>query len=138
MADKKRRGRTVLLLAGDWLALGLFVVLGQLEHSLLDENAVSRLLRGMAEFVLPWSVVAFVMRAHLWLAEQTAVDFLARSLNAWLVAAPLALVIRAMLRGQATIPVLFILVTVGLGGVFLLAWRAIYVIWQRRKISPSD
>lgn len=138
MTDKKRRGPIVLLLAGDWLALGLFVVLGQLEHSLLEENAVSRLLRGLAEFVLPWTLVAIAMRAHLWRAEQTAVDFLARSLNAWLVAAPLALVIRAVLRGQATIPVLFILVTVGLGGVFLLAWRAIYVVWQRRNISPSD
>ncbi|HSM55461.1 MAG TPA: DUF3054 family protein [Candidatus Sulfomarinibacteraceae bacterium] len=136
MTDETRRGRALVLLAGDWLALGLFVFLGQLEHSLLDENGVARFLRSAAELVLPWTVVALLMRAHLWPAGQTVTGFLARSLNTWLVAAPLALLIRALLRDQATIPVLFILVMLGLGGLFLLAWRTLYVIWKRRR-SPA-
>ena len=50
-----------------------------------------------------------------------------------LAVAPLALLLRAFLHGQATIIVTFMLVTMGLGGGFLLAWRLIYFLLRRRK-----
>ena len=57
--------------------------------------------------------------------------FFGRSLTAWLIAAPLALLLRAYLHGQATIIVIFMAITMGLGGAFLLIWRGLYfLIWR--------
>jgi hypothetical protein len=122
--------QTMLLLAGDWLALGLFVFLGQLDHDLLGP---SRLLSQTAMLGLPWTVVALLLNAF-WLSQRTTLRaFLGRSLVAWLVAAPLALVLRALIQGQSTIPVAFMIVTLGLGGLILLAWRAVYFVLRSRQ-----
>jgi hypothetical protein len=126
--------RSWILLIGDWLALGLFVLLGQLDHEVLQ---LPRLLQTVAVFVAPWTVVALLLGAVRVEPQHSAQAFLSRTLVAWLVAAPIALLLRALLLGQATIIVAFMLVTMGLGGLFLLAWRSAYVwIDRRRRARP--
>lgn len=120
----------VVLLAGDWMALALFVFLGQVDHDVVD---VGRWLMQTAVFAAPWTVVALILRAHQLPRGSTLRAFLARSLLAWLVAAPLGLILRAVVQGQATIVVAFMLVTMGVGGLFLLSWRLLYYIVQARR-----
>jgi hypothetical protein len=121
-----------VLILGDWLALSLFVFLGQMEHELVAGNYLPRLLQGSAIIALPWTAVALLLGACRMKAGMTAASFLGRSLTAWLIAAPLALILRAYLNGQATIIVIFMVITIGLGGIFLLAWRGLYFfVWRR-------
>lgn len=120
----------IVLLAGDWLALALFVFLGQVDHDVVD---VGRWLMQTVVLAAPWTVVALILNAHR-LTEGSALQvFLGRSLLAWLVAAPLGLLLRALVQGQATIVVAFMLVTMGLGGLFLLGWRAVYYFIRSRR-----
>lgn len=134
MAEPKIGQKTLLMIAGDWLALGLFVFLGQVDHDVLN---LPRLLLQSAILALPWTAIALLLNAY-WLSESTALRaFLGRSLLAWLVAAPLGLMLRALILGLATIPVAFMVVTMGLGGLFLLGWRAVFFLLRaRRKSAP--
>ncbi len=117
------------LLLGDAVALTLFVFLGQIDHDLL---ALPRLALQSAFLVIPWLLVALALRAAAPAPGDTWRTFLGRSLLAWLVAAPLALLLRALVQGQATIIVAFMLVTLSLGGLFLLTWRTFYLTIHRR------
>lgn len=130
MTAKTVTVRTIILLAGDWLALALFVFLGQVDHDVVNAG---RWLMQTAVLAAPWTVVALILNAYGLPQDGALRAFLGRSLLAWLVAAPLGLVLRALLQGQSTIIVAFMLVTMGLGGLFLLAWRLIYYIIQARR-----
>jgi hypothetical protein len=58
---------------------------------------------------------------------------LARSLTAWLVAAPLATLVRALALGRVMIPAPFLLVTLTLPAALLLLWRlafAFFAPWR--------
>lgn len=126
MMDRKRV-MWLILLAGDWLAIGLFVLLGQMDHGILSAAGLPRLLQTTAVLAGPWTVVAALLGAYRVGPEVgNGWRFLGRSLTAWLVAAPLALLLRAWLQGQASIIVAFFVVTLGLGGVFLLVWRGVF------------
>ena len=59
--------------------------------------------------------------------------WLGRALNAWLVAAPLGLVLRALLRNQDAIPVIFILIAMSIGGLMIVGWRALAYWWVSRR-----
>ena len=132
MAEPKIGQKTLLMIAGDWLALGLFVFLGQVDHDVLN---LPRLLLQSAILALPWTAIALLLNAY-WLSESTALRaFLGRSLLAWLVAAPLGLMLRALILGLAAIPVAFMVVTMGLGGLFLLGWRAVFFLLRARRES---
>ncbi len=134
----KIRLSAIFLLIGDWLALGLFVFLGQLDHGMINANSLPRLLKTSAEFALPWTAVAFLWGAYTLNSKTTARTFLSRSLTAWLIAAPLALLLRAYLHGQATIIVVFMTITLGLGGAFLLGWRGLYFFIRYRKYNNQN
>lgn len=130
-SDKPTSKATLVLILGDWLALALFVLIGQFDHGLVGANPLPRLLRTTAELALPWTVLGYLLGAFRYSADWR--GFFGRFIVAWLAAAPLALLLRAFLHGQATIIVMFMLVTMGLGGGFLLAWRLIYFLLRRRK-----
>jgi hypothetical protein len=117
----------LVLLVGDWLAIGLFVLLGQMDHGMFSAAGLPRLLQTTVVLAAPWTVVAALLGAYQ--VEPDARNkwrFLGRSLTAWLVAAPLALLLRAWLQGQAAIIVAFFVVTLMLGGAFVLLWRGLF------------
>jgi hypothetical protein len=123
-----------LLILGDWLVLLLFVFIGQRDHQITGPGALPSLLLTTFAIALPWTLAAAVLGAYRFDDGLTIQRWLGRVLNAWLVAAPLGLVLRALLRGQNTIAVPFMLVMLGLGGLFMLAWRAaVFYFVQRRK-----
>lgn len=124
-----------VLIVGDWLALAFFVLIGQLDHGLIGENPLPRLLTTTAELALPWTLVGWLLGAFRPVEAESWRAFLGRTLVAWLAAAPLALLLRAYLHGQAVIIVIFMVVTLALGGLFLLAWRLVYFLYDSRR-SP--
>jgi hypothetical protein len=82
--------------------------------------------------------VALIWGVYRITAETSGREFLARSLTAWLIGTPLALLLRAYLHGQATIIVIFMAITMGLGGALLLGWRILFLLIRRRFRAQSQ
>jgi hypothetical protein len=121
------------LLAGDWLVLLLFVLIGQRDHGMNIAGSLPSLFTTTLAVAIPWSVAAWLLgalRAPVGMMWQT---WLGRVVAAWLIAAPLGLILRALWRGQASIPVPFMLVMIGLGGLFVVGWRAVVYWWAGRR-----
>lgn len=124
-----------LLALGDWLVLLIFVLIGQRDHNITGTGAIPSLITTTLSVAVPWTVAAVLLGGY---RPETAVGlwpWLGRVLTVWLIAAPLGLIIRALLRGQGAIPVPFMLVMIGLGGLFMLAWRAGYWRWRNRTVA---
>ncbi len=126
-----RRVTPWILLAGDVLALLLFVFIGERNHNIADPQPVLRWLLTTGEFVLPWIIAAAILGAY---PGDDAISLRAlflRSLNAWLIALPFALVLRALVLGSDAIPVDFMIVALTVGGAFVLGWRLLFaLVWR--------
>ena len=115
------------LLLGDTLVLVAFVLVGMGNHDTLAQtNAVYRFAVLAGPLLLTWLGAATAQGAWSVALPLTWRVMWGRTLAAWLIAAPLALLLRALLLGAATLIVPFMLVTLGLGGALLLAWRSVY------------
>lgn len=124
------------LMLGDILTLLLFVYIGQIDHALTDaENPLRGILFTALPFLIPWLITASALGAYRVSADDLSwrVAFW-RLLNAWLVAAPLGVLLRALWLERAVIPTAFLLAALGFGGAMLLAWRIGYVlVWRVRS-----
>lgn len=130
-----QRGALVLLL-GDTITLALFVYIGQRDHELLDAtNPLGGVLAALAPFLVTWVVTAFTLGAfRVSAADMNWRTALGRWLNAWLIAAPMAVVLRALWLDRAVIPTNFLLAAFVFGGAMLLAWRVLFTLaWHRVK-----
>lgn len=128
--------RNLVLAAGDAIALLLFVLIGQADHSTLDaSNPILGALPNVAALAIPWLAIAFLLRAFP-RGPQRLPQFLGRSLLAWLLAAPLGLLLRSLLLGRESVPIPFLLVTLAIGGLFLLGWRLLFWLVVMRKSQP--
>ncbi len=128
--DQSTTKSTLILILGDWLVLTLFVLIGQVDHEMVGANPLPRLLRTTAELAVPWMIVGLLLGAFRYSNDWH--SFLGRFVVAWLVAAPLALLLRAYMHNQASIIVVFMTVAIGIGGGMLLAWRLVYWLIRRR------
>ncbi len=126
----------LLLLFGDGFALSLFVITGVLTHEQIF--TFIRFGLNIVPLMAAWTLAAWLWGALRVAELQSYRTMLGRTLTAWLIAAPIALVLRAYLTGTKYLIVIFLLVALGLGGAFLLAWRALAVWLMRRgKIAPA-
>ncbi len=115
------------LLLGDTLVLVAFVLVGMGNHDTLAQtNAVYRFAVLAGPLLLTWAMAATAQGAWSIAPPLGWREVWGRTLAAWLMAAPLALLLRALLLGSATLIVPFMLVTLGLGGALLLGWRSVY------------
>ncbi|MBK8986700.1 MAG: DUF3054 domain-containing protein [Chloroflexi bacterium] len=133
MAHNTMRWTPMVLLLGDLIAILLFVFTGQRDHNTVDAaRPLLGLLRTAFPFLLAWVTVAWVVKAIPLDAQGMRLPtLLARTVNAWFIAAPLALLLRAFMLGR-DIPPAFMLVTLTLGSLFVLAWRLAFgLIWQK-------
>jgi hypothetical protein len=128
-----------ILFAGDLVALILFVVVGQRDHELVNEqNPVLGVLLSTLYFAVPYLVSGFLLQAFKFDADNEGrfyFRFFGRWLNTWLVAAPLGILIRSFVLGRAVIPTMFIVAGLGFGGLFMLAWRILFalVLWRLNR-----
>jgi hypothetical protein len=128
------RSLSLPLVAADWLVLLLFVFAGQRDHSMPVLGALPSLFTTALALALPWTAAAWAMGAAALPVGIPARGWLSRVAAAWLIAAPLGLLLRALLRGQAAIIVPFMLVILGVGGLVMVGWRgAVYWSWNRRR-----
>ncbi len=120
-----KRFSTWILITGDLIVLTLFVIVGQREHELTDAaDPVFGVIRGGAPFLMTWLAAAFILRAFD--PNTTFWPFMGRTLNAWLVAVPLAILLRSLLLGRAVVPTVFLWVTYGVGFAFIGGWRIVF------------
>lgn len=141
MATVLRQHTRLILVVGDLTALALFVYLGQRDHDLVNrDHPVWGVAQTTLMFAAPWILTGAWLGAFPWdIGDHKGRpgEFLSRSLNAWLVTALFGLLVRSYVLGRAVIPTLFVMATVGFGGLFLLGWRALFVaarlLIRRRK-----
>jgi hypothetical protein len=134
-----KKSLTAILLAGDLIALFLFVLVGQADHGTIDAgNPLLGALRNVVSLAAPWLVFAWLLRAYPRVADPTLPGFLGRSAIAWVLAVPIGLLIRMVWLGRGGIPIPFLLVTLAAGGLFLLGWRLIFwLVFLRPKRTAS-
>lgn len=134
------RSRTAILAAGDLIALLLFIIIGQADHSTLNQsNPILGALPNLLALAVPWAIVAFLLQAYP-RRPMSLAQFMGRSALAWVIAAPLGLWLRSILQARGGVPIPFLVVTLLVGGLLLLGWRLVF--WlvtkgQRSQPKPS-
>lgn len=131
MPELTRTQRNVLI--GDVAVLLLLTVGGFAAHHTLD--AFGRMIVTSVAALLAWAAVAPFLRVY---NEAVIADprALWRVAWAWLLAAPLATFLRGMAL-DSDIPWLFILVTMGINGFALIAWRIIFGWVRARRLARA-
>lgn len=125
-----------ILLVGDLIAVLLFVYIGQRDHELVDvANPMWGVLKTSAFFIVPWVCAVIALKA--WPRSEGTRQFLAASLNAWLVAAPLGVLVRGYALGRAVEPLVFFLATYIFGGLFVLGWRVVFTFIRARLLKSK-
>ena len=121
----------IILVAGDLIALLLFIFIGQTDHETLSPgNPLGGILLTGAPFAAAWLVIGFIygaFRADV-LAPRV---MLTRTVTAWLIALPIGLALYAFLLGRAVIVLGFMLAAFSFGGLFILGWRMAFVFIAR-------
>ena len=126
------------LLLGDAAVLVGFVLIGMNTHNTLETaSALVRFAVLAGPLLLAWAGAATALGAWEGGPGQPWRATLGRPLAAWLIAAPLALLARALLLQSAVVVVAFALVTLGLGGSLLLLWRLVYRLAARRLAAQQ-
>jgi hypothetical protein len=131
MTDKTRQN-TWILIAGDVAIFVMFALIGRETHATGDPNLLINALPTLLSFLVIW----FLAATPLGVFRPTVYHFIPlaiiRTLVAWIVAGPIALYVRALLLNRPAIPLPFIIVTMGLNGVLLLAWHIFIAWWLKR------
>ncbi len=135
------RNWQIILAVGDIIVLVLFTIIGQADHQTNDpNNPVGSLLLAGGPFIAAWLVVAFLYGAFRADVFTPRVMF-TRSLTAWLIAAPIGIILHSFALGRAVVPLNFILAAYGFGGLMVLGWRIIFafiVQWRKRAAGRVE
>lgn len=128
---------TWITIIGDLLALLLFAFIGQSTHETVGSaplQAVLDLLITAAPFAGVWLIVLLLTGA--WRFAGTWPSHMAQLAMAWLLAAPYAIAVRAIIRETYTIPIVFLITTFVFAFLMLAAWRTLaWVVWGRHEAA---
>jgi len=121
------------LIPGDILAIAILTFIGFAAHAETDFSYIPRMATTFFPVLISWFLIA------PWLGlldEQVVADprLLWRILLAMFLAAPLAVILRAVLLHSAAQP-LFALILGGSNALGMLAWRALYLFVAKRNSS---
>ena len=127
---RRRRNLTALLVAGDVIALLIFVVLGRLSHG-FTSDWLPNLARILTPFLLGWFMAAWLAGAYRTDSVTQPTVFLRRTAVSWLIGIPLGFLLRRVIfQNNVTLP--FALTTLIFTALFLIGWRAILV-WRLNR-----
>jgi len=131
--DAPRFGRVAVLVVGDIIAFLLFARAGHTQHH--ETTALGSLVATAAPFVVAWLVSAPWLGAFGRLGSAATTrprHLLKRTAIAWIVAWPLALILRAFWM-RAGIPPVFDLIALVANAVLLLGWRGVasWLLWRQ-------
>jgi hypothetical protein len=113
----------IILVSGDVFIFMFFAFMGRETHAPGDRNLIVNALPTLLTFLIVWLAIAAVGRVYRSDMIDNPRSAVLRTLIAWIVAAPLAIVIRAILLSRTAIPWQFVAVTLGLVGSLLLLWH---------------
>ena len=122
----------LLLILGDVVIFMFFAFTGRETHAPGDANLIVNALPTLLPFLIVWFAIAAVGRVYRSDVIANPRSVLLRTLIAWIIAAPIAIVIRAILLSRTAIPWQFVAVTMGLVGALLLLWHGGYA-WYRAR-----
>lgn len=126
--------RVIILVIGDLLTLLLFAWIGRRSHA-LSATDIGAIIKTAAPFVISWFVVTPWFGLYSLEVSQNWRKWLPRLLIAWLIGAPLALILRALWLDRSIpggLNPTFALVAFGFTTLFLLIWRLAYSWWANR------
>jgi len=111
--------RTGVLLAGDLLAIGLFVAAGELQHG----RSVLAGSRTFIEFVVGWLLVGTLLGAYGPQGRSSRVRAVTFALLGWTGGVAIAQCLRALRETGFYVAPTFVAVSLAVGGLLLSAWR---------------
>jgi hypothetical protein len=131
--ERRRYGRVAALAVGDLVIFAVFALTGQSSHH--EAGTLSSVIRIAAPFVVAWFVAGAILGAFGRFgsaATTTPRGLLPRAALSWVVACPLALILRALGEGHG-IPLAFAIISFVFNGILLLGWRGIAtaLLWRR-------
>ncbi len=112
-----------MLVIGDIVIFTFFALAGRETHAPGDPNPIVNALPTLLTFLIVWIAIATLGRVYRLDVMTKPRSALLHTLIAWLIAAPIAIVIRAVLLSRTAIPWQFVAVTMGLVGTLLLLWH---------------
>ena len=120
---------------GDSIAFLLFAAIGRASHAeAAGLDAIIQVAETAAPFWLGWMVVSPLLGAYRNDVISVPRTMAARTTLAWLLAWPIGLGLRALIR-QSGIPLTFALITGATVLLILLVWRSIFAFVAGRKVS---
>jgi len=111
------------LAMGDLVIFMFFAFTGREAHAPGDANLIVNALPTLLTFLIVWFAIATVGRVYRTGMITNPRSALLRTLIAWIIAAPIAIIIRAIILNRTAIPWQFVAVTLGLVGTLLLLWH---------------
>jgi Protein of unknown function (DUF3054) len=125
------------LILGDTLAFLVFAAIGRSSHvEAAGLNAIPQIVETAAPFLIGWAIAAPFVGAYRVELLTSAKGMLARTAMAWLLAWPLGLGLRALIR-QSSIPISFALVTFIAVLLIICVWRLAYLLIRSRATQRS-
>ncbi len=113
----------LILILGDVVIFMFFAFTGRETHAPGDANLFVNALPTLLTFLIVWFAIAALGRVYRSSVIANLRSAVLHTLLAWIVAAPIAIVIRAVLLSRTAIPWQFVAVTLGLVGTLLLVWH---------------
>ncbi len=127
----------LFLIIGDILIFMFFAFTGRETHAPGDANLIVNALPTLLPFLIVWFTIAALGRLYRLDMITRPRSALLRTLIAWLVAAPIAILIRAIILSRTAIPWQFVAVTIGLVGTLLLMWHGAVAWYLARRERTS-
>lgn len=113
----------LILALGDLVIFMFFSFAGRETHASGDPNLIVNALPTLLTFLIVWFAIAWLGRVYCAVVIANLRSAVLRTLIAWLIAAPIAIVIRAIILSRTAIPWQFVALTMSLVGTLLLVWH---------------
>jgi hypothetical protein len=126
----------LIVILGDVVIFTFFALTGRETHAPGDVNLIVNALPTLLTFLIVWFVSAAAGRVYRSDVIAHSRSAVLHTLMAWIVAAPIAIVMRALLLSRTAIPWQFVAVTLGLVGTLLLVWHGGLAWYLARRQTP--
>ncbi len=124
----------LLLVLGDVVIFMIFAFTGRETHAPTDPNPIVNALPTLLPFLIVWLTIAALGRVYRSGVSSSPRSAVLHTLVAWLIAAPIAIILRAIALNRPGIPLPFVAVTLGFVGALLLVWHGGYAWYRARRV----